>query len=71
MVVRDSEASRNSVVETASPLASSTGTSAKDRLRDWTIVPPGGYAAVDMMNDDGDEMNGKRKLKICWMGRSR
>lgn len=55
MVVRDSEASRNSVVETASPLASSTGTSAKDRLRDWTIVPPGGYAAVDMMNDDGDD----------------
>jgi len=59
MVVRDSEASMNSVVDTASPLASSTGTSAKVRLRDWTIVPPGGYAAVDMMNDDGDEWKKK------------
>lgn len=49
MVVSDSAASRNSEVEMALPLAASTGTSLKDRLSTWTIVPPGGNVGAEAM----------------------
>lgn len=49
MVVRDSAASRNSVVRTALPLASSIGTSTKDLLKVDTMVLPGGMTGADII----------------------
>lgn len=49
MVVSDSAASRNSVVATALPFSASTGTSTKDCLKVWTIVPPGGMTGADIL----------------------
>lgn len=46
-VVRDSVASRNSLVETALSFSLSTGTSVKDFFTVSRKVPPGGYAFVD------------------------
>lgn len=45
-VVKDSAASRNSLVETALSFSLSTGTSEKDLLIVSRNVPPGGYAFV-------------------------
>lgn len=49
MVVRDSAASRNSVVEIALSLLLSMGTSTNDFLKVWRRVPPAGKAGVDMI----------------------
>lgn len=46
MVVKDSEASRNSVVEMALSFSASIGTSAKDFLKVSRRVPPGGMVAI-------------------------
>lgn len=46
MPVRDSEASRNSVVEMALFFSASTGTSVNDCLKVSRTVPPGGSAAM-------------------------
>lgn len=51
MVVRDSAASRNSVVLMALSLSASMLTSAKDLRKVWTMVAPGGMAGPDMMMD--------------------
>jgi hypothetical protein len=48
-VVRDSAASRNSLVAMALSFSLSTGTSVKDLLIESRKVPPGGYAFVDTM----------------------
>jgi hypothetical protein len=46
-VVRDSEASKNSLVDIALSFSLSTGTSVNDLLMLSRKVPPGGYALVD------------------------
>lgn len=48
MVVRDSAASRNSVVEMAFSLLESIGTSVKDCLKVSSRVPPGENVGADM-----------------------
>lgn len=47
IVVRDSAASKNSLVDTALFFSLSTGTSVKDLFTVSRKVPPGGYAFVD------------------------
>lgn len=47
--VKDSAASRNSVVEMALSFSASIGTSTKDRLKVESSVAPWGTAGVDMM----------------------
>lgn len=51
MVIRDSAASRKSVVAMALSLSASMGTSAKDFLKVSTMVPPGGMTGADMLGD--------------------
>jgi hypothetical protein len=48
MVTRDSAASRKSVVAMALSFSASMGTSTKDFLKVWTMVPPGGITGADM-----------------------
>lgn len=50
MVVKDSAASRNSVVEMALSLLASMGTSTKDFLKVSSKVPPGGIVGADMVS---------------------
>ena len=50
IVVKDSAASRNSVVEMALSFSAFTGTSLKDFLKVSRMVPPGGISTADMMN---------------------
>lgn len=51
MVVSDSAASRNSVVEIALPLSASIGTLVKDALKVSRYVPPWGACAVAILSD--------------------
>lgn len=51
MVVKDSAASRNSVVEMALSLSASTGTSTKERLKVESRVAPSGTAGADMVDE--------------------
>jgi hypothetical protein len=69
MVVRDSAASRNSVVETAFPLDSSMGTLVKVPLKVSRMVPPSGITAVVAMVSGRREKEGMERRRV-WNGTS-